>query len=468
MHRQRIALIATGLLCGTFLTPALAQESDRTAGNQQSCERLTQLIQENEDRFRSEWINEANDVVRQGERQECAQYVAQAEQAVERLEAREARNQQTGTGEQRAEGQSRQQTQQADPDRIVVEQPNPRVTVQQDSPEITYDQPEPRVNVSQGQPEVIVRQAEPTVRVEMPRPRITIDQPEPEIVVRMPEPDVAVSVPEPEIDVSQTQPDVRVRQPEPEVRIQDEGDARVQVERSQPIVQQQDQGQQQAQVNVERQRPQVRYEAAQPNVQFEMTGEPQITFNRTGEPQVRFETAEQHRTGEQGQQRSEQQQTADQRQQRPGGEQDQQQQARAQADDAEETASVGQQGVSDRAYRMLRGDGGQEASGQTAAVPVSEIIDRDLVNARGDELGTVEKVIRSNDRIYVVLSHGGFLGLGEDEVALPLDRISALRGDDELVLRGMTEEDIEQLPEVDADAGQELGSGQEVRISQSS
>ncbi|UUP18337.1 PRC-barrel domain-containing protein [Nitratireductor thuwali] len=455
MHRQRIALFATGLLCGTILTPALAQENDRAAGNQQSCERLTQLIQENEDRFRSEWINEANDVVRQGERQECAQYVAQAEQAVERLDAREARNQQTDTGEQRAEGQSGQQAQQTDPDRIVVEQPNPRVTVQQDSPEITYDQPEPRVNVRQGQPEVIVRQAEPTVRVEMPRPRITIDQPEPEIVVRMPEPDVAVSVPEPEIDVSQTQPEVRVRQPEPEVRIQDEGDARVQVERSQPIVQQQDQGQQQAQVNVERQRPQVRYEAARPNVQFEMTGEPQVTFNRTGEPQVRFETAEQ-------------QQTADQRQQRRGGEQDQQQQARAQADGAEETASVGQQGVSDRTYRMLRGDGGQEASGQTASVPVSEIVDRDLVNARGDELGTVERVIRSNDRLYVVLSHGGFLGLGEDEVALPLDRISALRGGDELVLRGMTEEDIEQLPEVDADADQELGSGQEVRISQSS
>jgi hypothetical protein len=44
--------------------------------------------------------------------------------------------------------------------------------------------------------------------------------------------------------------------------------------------------------------------------------------------------------------------------------------------------------------------------------------------------------------IYV--AHGGFLGLGEDKVAFPLERF-ALRGNDRLVIRGVTEQDIEAM-----------------------
>jgi hypothetical protein len=70
--------------------------------------------------------------------------------------------------------------------------------------------------------------------------------------------------------------------------------------------------------------------------------------------------------------------------------------------------------------------------------------DMDVYNARGEKLGDAERiVVDGNNKRYVVIGHGGFLGIGEDRVAFPLERFGI--SGDRLVIRGVTEEDIEAM-----------------------
>jgi sporulation protein YlmC with PRC-barrel domain len=462
-------LFAAGLMCGTAAPAALAQEADQNAAVQ-ACQRLTLIVQDYEDRFRDEWIDRANDVISSDGRLECAQYVAQAEQAIEELERRDQMAQQQGQGGQMQMGagqtaageagsgadQNRQMdAAQAGTDvdggQIVVTQPEPRVLVEQDAPEITYTQDPAQARVQQAAPQIIVRQAEPTVRVQMPRPQITITQAEPEIIVRLPEPNVTVDVPEPRFNVSQSQPEVRVNQPEPQVSVQmeqpevdveDQEQAQVQIERDQAIVRREG-GEQQARVQIEQAQPQVRYERAEPNVEFEMEGEPQVTYNRTGEPNVRVE-----RMGDQA-----------------ANQQGAQSQTNQGQQDGDRTASIQQDAMPEQAYNALRGDA--QMQGAATTIRVSELVDREIVNARGEQLGQVERVVANGNRTYLILAEGGFLGMGEREVALPLDRVSSIRANGQLVLQGLSEEDLEAMPRWNAGSGQELGDNDEVDIFES-
>ena len=80
----------------------------------------------------------------------------------------------------------------------------------------------------------------------------------------------------------------------------------------------------------------------------------------------------------------------------------------------------------------------------TAAVPtagrdvrIKDLEDLDVYNFRNEKLGEVKRVVRAiaNNQQFVILEHGGFLGLGEKEVPLPLDRFT-VRGD-RLYFRGL-------------------------------
>jgi hypothetical protein len=67
----------------------------------------------------------------------------------------------------------------------------------------------------------------------------------------------------------------------------------------------------------------------------------------------------------------------------------------------------------------------------------------------------------------VVLSDGGVLGLGEREVALPLDRLSmSAKNREQFILLGMTEEDLAELPGFDMNSTQEVEPDEAVQIRQ--
>jgi sporulation protein YlmC with PRC-barrel domain len=129
--------------------------------------------------------------------------------------------------------------------------------------------------------------------------------------------------------------------------------------------------------------------------------EPRIVVNQPqGQPQVRMEQAD--------------------REQRPD------QQARTQPAGAQQPAPA--------------------AGGQTIAV--SRINAMKLYNDRGDQLGDVERVVQGPDgKQHVVIGAGGFLGIGERQVAIPVERV-AVQGD-RLVVQGMTEAQIKAQPPFD-------------------
>lgn len=456
--KMKSLLVAT-LFCSTAIAPVAfaqttapetGQQTNQQQANQQACDDLVRISDENSDRFQREWIEGADAAVQRADATECAAYVERAEEALEANQTAEAGS------------------------RIVVEQPEPRVSVEQEAPDVAVSQAEPQVSVNQGQPEVIVRQAQPTVTVEVPQPTVTIDQPEPEIIVRMPEPDVNVATPEPDVEVSQNQPEVSVQQEEPQVNVEVEeptvnvaesDQAEVEVEQEQPVVRQQETDGE-AQVNVQREEPAVSYERAEPNVEVNSEGEPNVQFTESGEPNVRFEENAEA-SGADGDRLAaeDEQATADDTEQTrlsdlPEDERD------VPVEGGETTASIDSderaptEGTAD-----LRGDGGAASTGDVMPIQVGAVIGRDVHNGRGEELGTVSRVVTDGEAVYAVLANGGFLGMGEREVALPMDRISLQDGRDELLLRGMTEEEIENLPRFDSSAAEELQRNQEIEVS---
>ncbi|MBB4051588.1 hypothetical protein GGR20_001224 [Devosia subaequoris] len=383
----------------TMLTPvAMAQAPADPAQGDQHCQALTDLTRDQGDNLRPEWIEQSRSAVQAGDEERCLTYVDQANRAL-------------GSNGQEVDRDAAAQ--------IVVTQPDPEVDVQQRAPLVSVTQREPQVRVNQGQPEIIVRQAAPNVRVQVPQPVITIDMPQPEIIVRMPDPDVAVTNPEPQIEVRQQPPEVSVNQPEPQVSVQAEqatqGDgegAEVDLQRQDAQVEVQSSGE--AQIDVQRQDPSIQYEAAEPNIEVQQEGEPEIRFNQTGEPQIRFE---------QGQVSGED------------------------ASERDNAATANAQADRDRVNQLLREDQQMEA-GRALEYNVADLEGRDLRNARGIELGTVDRVILLGNRHYLVLAEGTFLGFGEREVSIPLETVSVIDG--RLVMRGMTQQDIDAMPNIDS------------------
>jgi sporulation protein YlmC with PRC-barrel domain len=61
---------------------------------------------------------------------------------------------------------------------------------------------------------------------------------------------------------------------------------------------------------------------------------------------------------------------------------------------------------------------------QTQAVTASALVDRKVVNLQNKEIGEVEEVVQApNGTASLVVEAGGFMGIGEKEVLVPLDEV---------------------------------------------
>ena len=325
---------------------------------------------------------------------------------------------------------------------FVVEQAEPTVDVNVPDPVVTVDQAQPEVTVEQPTPEITVQVAPPTVNVEQQAPLITVEQQQPVVTVTIPEPVVTIRMPQPDVQVSQDQPQVSVDTPEPVVRfIRPEPQIRVE--------------QAEAQVNVSQAEPEidinrttqadVRIQQAEPDVQIEETGEAEVNVTEA-EPQVQVEQAE--------------------------GADVQVEQGDAQIDVQQEegdpeVAVVDADAVTDErdpaAVADLEAQGfivnpdatetdEQRTTRVGAYAPYADMTSTDLIGmnvlaADGEDVGEIDNVATMGDRLMLVVGVGGFLGLGEQNVAIPLDRFT-MEGDN-LVITGLNSDQIENLPEYD-------------------
>jgi hypothetical protein len=90
-----------------------------------------------------------------------------------------------------------------------------------------------------------------------------------------------------------------------------------------------------------------------------------------------------------------------------------------------------------------------------AGMIASDIVGMNVVQADGEDIGEVDSIVRDNGALAAVVGIGGFLGLGEHSVAVPLSELS--RGEDgQLMLTTLTKAELDAQAEVDDDAVEQL------------
>jgi hypothetical protein len=79
-------------------------------------------------------------------------------------------------------------------------------------------------------------------------------------------------------------------------------------------------------------------------------------------------------------------------------------------------------------------------------VPVGKVTDGDLTGAGGVDLGDIERVVenRSDQKTYLVVSRGGFMGFLDKEFLVPVESVAVRRG--RIVAPLLTETDLHTLP----------------------
>ena len=92
--------------------------------------------------------------------------------------------------------------------------------------------------------------------------------------------------------------------------------------------------------------------------------------------------------------------------------------------------------------------GDQQAATQPEQiVRIDEVLGSRVVNANGEEVAEIEDlVVDQNQTHYAILSVGGFLGIGDKKVAIPLDQMQ-LGEDESYLMSTETEEQLEEMPE---------------------
>jgi predicted outer membrane protein/sporulation protein YlmC with PRC-barrel domain len=293
---------------------------------------------------------------------------------------------------------------------LTIEQPAPRISVQSRRPEVTVQQPRPKITIRQAPPTITIEQPQPEIVVQMPRPDVNIEQRKPQVSVNMPEPQL-------EVDRAGDQADVRVRSAD--------------------------------QPDSADQQNNVRFQSAQrPQVHYQRTGEPKVVYRRgQGEPTVRYQMADSGRQ-EQSDRRQQAGSSGDEsrrsgaRQTEPGQRSGATQKNNDWVNRARQLAGTD----ADDANRATTGKASAQPEPRTTMIEAGRLTDMDVYNRAGQNLGEVDQVIadQTGEKKYLVLAHGGFIGLFEDEVALPLERV-LYRGD-RLVVSGLTEQEIADMP----------------------
>jgi hypothetical protein len=71
-----------------------------------------------------------------------------------------------------------------------------------------------------------------------------------------------------------------------------------------------------------------------------------------------------------------------------------------------------------------------------------------VYDSKGTKVGDVERIVQSQDgKREFIVGVGGFLGLGERHVAIPLENV-VVRGN-RLMLEGLTEDQLKRMPAID-------------------
>ena len=404
---------------------------------------------------------------------------------------------------------------------IVLHMPPPGVSLEQQQPQVTVNIPDPNVTVSQAEPQVtaevdarFVDEEELAQLEQSDQPRVTTvterldaagnpvdEQKQAEVTIRKGEAQVSIqeSQEQGEVRFQRAEPRIVFEQAEPNVEVAFAENARVEVQQTgEPTVRIERGDQQQAQAQGEQGQDAT---SAQAVGGGEGASQLQQRVQAAGEAleQQDVETARAEiDAANQDLALAMEQADEDQRQQMEALreqfdlvivalDQEDLQGAQTALEDAEmnlaenhqlfataQTPVAGQTGSQqtdaemqrlsmEDTNRLLMAE--EEASvgqAQLTNVQAGDLSGADVVTMRGEEVGEIDQIASSGDQLYAIIEHGGFLGIGEEQIAIPLERI-AMRGD-EVILLGLSEEQLAQMPEYDFESDQEFSATDEVEI----
>lgn len=94
-------------------------------------------------------------------------------------------------------------------------------------------------------------------------------------------------------------------------------------------------------------------------------------------------------------------------------------------------------------------------SAQVQSMTPSQLRGTEVIGTNGEQIGKVKNVVRSRDdrNIHAVIAAGGFLGVGDKEITVPLDR---MRYDDGKLRLSATEDELKARPAYRAEQYVEL------------
>jgi hypothetical protein len=104
----------------------------------------------------------------------------------------------------------------------------------------------------------------------------------------------------------------------------------------------------------------------------------------------------------------------------------------------------------------------------TRQMTVDALEDKDLMGVNSGEVGDIEGVVENNadKKRFIVISRGGFLGFFETDVAIPIENVVVRN--DQIVLQGLTEEQLKALPKFENtnNSYRKLGDNENVSLTE--
>lgn len=80
---------------------------------------------------------------------------------------------------------------------------------------------------------------------------------------------------------------------------------------------------------------------------------------------------------------------------------------------------------------------------------VGDILGQNVTTQAGEDVGEIDYIVRQGEDLAAVIGIGGFLGLGEYTVAIPLEEFSMAPEGEGMMLSSWTEEELKAQPEFD-------------------
>jgi sporulation protein YlmC with PRC-barrel domain len=74
-----------------------------------------------------------------------------------------------------------------------------------------------------------------------------------------------------------------------------------------------------------------------------------------------------------------------------------------------------------------------------------ELTGRSVATETGEDVGEIDLIGVRGDTLVAIIGVGGFLGMGENNVAIPVEKL-IMRGN-EVIVPGVTEERLERMPD---------------------